>query len=157
MADLQVGALATAVLATVEQTPEQRGSGLRVLHWTSAGHPPPLLIEPDGRSRLLTADPDLLLGLDPATVRTDHSQELPAGATLLLYTDGLVERRGSGLDEGLDWLLDATRGRQSQDLDQLCDALLDAVADSAEDDIALLVMRAHPIPRPDGTGPARAD
>ena len=59
MRDLQVGALATAVLAVVEQTAEQRRSGLRTLRWTSAGHLPPLLLEADGASRLLTSDPDL--------------------------------------------------------------------------------------------------
>ena len=157
MADLQVGALATAVLATVEQTAEQREAGLRLLRWSNAGHPPPLLIEPDGTSRLLTAEPDLLLGLDPSTGRTDHSQELPPGATVLLYTDGLVERRGASIDEGLGWLLAATRDRQHQDLAPLCDALLDEVADSAEDDIALLVMRAHPEdrPRPDAAESTR--
>ncbi len=158
MQDLQVGALTTVVLATVEQTDEQRRHGLRTLRWSNAGHPPPLLIEADGTSRLLTGDPDLLLGLDPTTGRTDHSVELQPGATVLLYTDGLVERRGASLDDGLAWLLEATHGQFESTPDELCDTLLEAVGGTAEDDIALLVMRAHPEdrPRPVTARPAQA-
>jgi serine phosphatase RsbU (regulator of sigma subunit) len=148
MRDLQVGALATAVLAIVEQTTEQRDAGIRTLRWTSAGHLPPLLLEPDGTSRLLTTDPDLLLGLDATAERSDHQVELQPGSTVVLYTDGLVERRGTSIDEGLDWLLTATADRHDLSPDQLSDILLDAVRDSAEDDIALLVVRAHPEDRP---------
>lgn len=156
LGDLQVGALATAMLARVEQTAEQRTAGLRHLRWSNAGHLPPVLLEPDGTSRLLTGEPDLLLGLDPATGRGDHAVLLAPGSTVLLYTDGLVERRGASIDDGLAWLLAAVRGRQAQDLDGLCDELLDEVAGSAEDDVALLVLRAHPEdqPRPAAAGPA---
>jgi serine phosphatase RsbU (regulator of sigma subunit) len=117
-----------------------------------------VLLEPGGSSRLLTTAPDLLLGLDPATARADHSLELPPGSTVLLYTDGLVERRGVSLDDGLAWLLAATAERPDLTPDQLCDVLLEAVADTAEDDIALLVMRAHPEdrPRPDTASRAAA-
>ena len=144
MRDLQVGALATALLATVEQTAEQREAGARTLRWTNAGHPPPLLVEPDGTSRLLTTDPDLLLGLDPETARADHSVELQPGSTVLLFTDGLIERRGVDIDDSLAWLLAATDGRPDLTPDQLCDVLLGAVRDTAQDDIALLVVRVHP-------------
>ncbi len=156
MRDLQVGALATTVLAVVEQTAEQRDAGVRTLRWANAGHPPPLLIEADGTSRLLTTDPDLLLGLDPDTTRVDHSVDVLPGSTVLLYTDGLVERRGASLDDSLAWLLGATRSTGGLTPDQLCDQLLEAVADTAEDDIALLVLRAHPDePRPGRGGPRR--
>lgn len=157
MSGLQVRALATAVLARVEQTEQQRAAGLRLLRWSNAGHPPPLLLEPDGTARLLTGEPDLLLGLDPATGRGDHSQVLAPGATVLLFTDGLIERRGASIDDGLAWLLAATRGRQSQDLDALCDYLLDEVAGSAEDDVALLALRAHPEDRPRSAAAGSAD
>lgn len=158
MRDLQVGALATAVLAVVEQTADQREVGLRWLRWTNAGHLPPLLLEPGGSNRLLTTDPDLLLGLDPATARADHNVELQPGSTVLLSTDGLVERRSVSIDDGLAWLLAVTQGRQDSTPDQLCDVLLEAVVDTAEDDIALLVMRARPEgrPRSDAAGPAAA-
>ena len=111
MRDLQAGTLATAVLAIVEQTTQQRGTGGRTLRWTNAGHPPPLLMGPDGSSRPLLTEPDLLLGLDPLTARTDHSHQMQPGSTVVLYTDGLVERRGASIDDGLAWLVAATHGR----------------------------------------------
>lgn len=97
---------------------------------------------------MLTTDPDLLLGLDPATACADHSVERQPGSTVLLSTDGLVEPRGVSIDDGLAWLLAVTQGRQDSTPDQLCDVLLEAVVDTAEDDIALLVMRARPEGRP---------
>ena len=109
--DLQVGALATAVLATVEQTAEQRQAGLRTLRWTNAGHLPPVLLEPDGTRRLLTSDPDLLLGLDPATARADHSVALQPGSTVLLYTDGGADRRSRSRGDQAPWLVVPGRGR----------------------------------------------
>ncbi len=148
MHDLRVGALATAVLAVVEQTPDQRAAGLRTLRWTNAGHLPPLLIGPDGSSRLLVSDPDLLLGVDPSTERADHTIELQPGSMVVLYTDGLVERRGVSIDEGLTWLLAATGGRSDLTPDQVCDLLLEAVGTTVEDDIALLALRAHPKGQP---------
>ena len=142
--DLRVDTLATALLAVVEQTPGQRASGVQTLRWSNAGHPPPLLVAPDGSSRLLTSEADLLLGIDPMTPRADHTVELQPGSIVVLYTDGLVERRGASLDEGLAWLVGATRGQAGLTPDQLCDLLLDGVARTAEDDIALLVMRVRP-------------
>lgn len=153
MRDLQVGTLATAVLATVNPPSRRDPAGSRTLRWSNAGHPPPLLLAPEGTSRLLRSEPDLLLGLDPATARADHSHHLQPGSTVLLYTDGLVERRGAGIDDGLAWLLAATTDRADLTPDQLCDLLLDAVTDTAEDDIALLVIRVLP---PDQGRPADA-
>ena len=63
------------------------------------------------------------------------------GATVLLYTDGLVERRGATIDDGLTWLAEATAGLSGLPLADLCDELLDQVAGHAEDDIALLGLR----------------
>jgi len=157
MRDLEVGALATAVLAKVEQTPEQRAQGLRLLRWSSAGHLPPLLVEPDGTAQLLTSEPDLLLGLDAGTDRGDQTHELRPGSTVVLYTDGLVERRGRTIDDGLAWLVGAAQRLAHLTPDELCDALLAEVVGTAEDDIALLVLRAHPEdrPRPADAGPSR--
>jgi len=140
--DLDVGALATAVLAKVEQTREDAAAGLRTLRWSNAGHPPPLLIRPDGTTVLLTTPADLLLGLDAGSDRADHVARLEPGSTVLLYTDGLVERRGASLDDGLDWLVDTAGALAGLDLDGLCDALLGLVGADAEDDVALLALRA---------------
>ena len=160
--DLAVDAMATIVLAQVEQTPEHRAAGTRLLRWSNAGHPPPLLITPDGEARLLDTEPDLLIGLDPDTGRHDHTVVLQPGATVLLYTDGLIERRDAPLDAGLAWLAD-TAGRLSHlDLEDLCDELLAQVGGQVDDDVALLALRAHREDRPrpaeagPGTNPRRA-
>nr|WP_279628737.1 PP2C family protein-serine/threonine phosphatase [Streptomyces subrutilus] len=71
------------------------------LTWSNAGHPPPLLRTPDGRVTSLV-EHDLLLhpGLGRFR-RTEHQRDLPAGSTLLLYTDGLIERRGRDIDASI--------------------------------------------------------
>lgn len=95
----------------------------------------------DGTARLLDIAADLLVGLDPATPRTDHQAVLEPGSTVLLCTDGLVERRHAGLDDGLSWLIQAATDLADLRPDQLCDTLLEQVSDDAEDDIALLALR----------------
>ena len=79
------------------------GGGAWRLSWTNAGHPPPPLLErPGGRpERLATQDPLLWPGLT-GRPRTSQHRLLPAGATLLLYTDGLIERRGGDIDAAID-------------------------------------------------------
>jgi serine phosphatase RsbU (regulator of sigma subunit) len=129
------------VLATVEPA---RGDGPRVLRWSNAGHPPPLLLEADGTVTVLERESDLLLGVDPDVPRADHEVALPPGATVLFYTDGLVERRGASLDQGLAWLVDAVAPCAGLPLEELCDRLLGELAGAVEDDVALLALRAHP-------------
>jgi len=158
MRDLAVGSLVTAILAKVEQTPDEAAAGLRTLRWSNAGHPAPLLISPDGDAELLVRGVDLLLGVVPERPRHDHAVSLAPGSTVLLYTDGLVERRGSSLDEGTALLRTAaTRlARAGLTLDQLCDALLAELGGDFDDDVALLAVRAHPEdrPRPPEAGPS---
>ena len=140
---LGVDTTATAVLARLEQTPAEVEEGVTRLRWSNAGHPPPVVLAPDGSVDLLsTDDPDLLLGLDPDTRRADHRLRLRPGDTLLLYTDGLVERRDAGLSEGLAWLVDSLTGWGDADPEDLCDHLLDAVGEH-EDDLVLLALRAR--------------
>ena len=112
-----------------------------------AGHPPPMVIDEHGRvSALAPGQPNLLLGLFPETRRAGHEVLLREGTTLLLYTDGLVERRGQPLDEGLDRLRDlltdlAARDR-GLDLEELCDEVLEVMlTDRPEDDVALVAVR----------------
>ena len=156
MRDLAVPALATAVLAQVEQTESEARQGLRVLRWSNAGHPPPVLLHPDGHTELLSRPPDLLLGLDPDTDLHDHTAVLRPGATVLLYTDGLVERRDASLDEGLEWLCGTVGQLADLPLEQLCDALLSHLDEEVEDDVALLAIRAYAEdgPRPPEAGPS---
>ena len=153
--DLDVEATATMVLAQVQQSPDQQAAGLRTLRWSNAGHPPPLLITPAGTTSYLTTEPDLLLGLDPDTSRTNHDAVLQTGSTVLLFTDGLIERRGAHLQAGLDWLAHTVADLAHLTLDELCDALLARIGDRTEDDVALLALRAHheDAPRPPDAGP----
>ena len=137
---LQVDTLATAVIAQIHR--DQLGDTDRtVLHWSNAGHLPPVLIHPDGSVELLDDEPDLLLGVQPDAPRVDRSRVLAHGTTLLLYTDGLVERRGEGLDDGLHRMVDLTKTLADQTLAVLCDRLLRELAHEAEDDVALLAVR----------------
>jgi serine phosphatase RsbU (regulator of sigma subunit) len=153
---LDVEALATVVLARIERIPDEPVTGRRVLRWSNAGHLPPVLLLADGSSTLLDRPADLLLGVDPGADRHDHTQDLPDGATLLLFTDGLVERRGEDLDRGVARLKDALQDLGRTPLDELCDLLLDRLgADAGEDDIALLAVRGYreDEPRPVEAGP----
>jgi serine phosphatase RsbU (regulator of sigma subunit) len=138
--------MATAAVARVEQTPEQRDAGLTTLRWSNAGHPPPLVLHTDGRVEELAAErPDLMLGVDPAAPRTESVLTVRRGATLLLYTDGLVEGRDLPLDEGIGRLRDALAELGDQPLDRLCDAVIERLRpERLQDDIALVAIRLHP-------------
>lgn len=131
------GVMATVVLARLESA----AAGGRRLRWSSAGHLPPLLVVPGRRSRYLYAEPGLPLGVDPDLPRPDNEEEFPAGATVLLHTDGLVEHRSRSLDEGMNLVADIATACAAVPLARLCDTLL-AYADGAfEDDVALLAAR----------------
>ncbi|HEX4778039.1 MAG TPA: PP2C family protein-serine/threonine phosphatase, partial [Acidimicrobiia bacterium] len=108
----------------------------------TAGHPPPLVVTPSGDTVFAQARPGTPLGaLAGETYRELHVSLAP-GTTVLLYTDGLVERRGESLDTGLDRLARAAAAAATADLDTLADGLLETVAGpSHSDDIALLALR----------------
>lgn len=130
---LELDLLATALLARIEHG---------VLRWSSAGHLPPVICRPDGSVAVLQGESDLLLGLDPHTPRAEHLVELPPGSTLLLYTDGLVERREENLDQGLARLAAAAAECCGRDADEFCDVILAAMLPTEpEDDVAVLVVR----------------
>ncbi|MGQ7294936.1 SpoIIE family protein phosphatase [Quadrisphaera sp. KR29] len=155
--DLEVGAMATVLLAKVVQTPPMAERGERLLRWSNAGHPPPLLLGPDGRARYLERDPELLIGLAPEAARRSHEVPLEAGATLLVFSDGLVERRGATLTTGLEWLARTVEELADLGAEDLCDELLRRVGERVEDDVAVVALRAHPTdrPRPAEAGPER--
>ena len=156
---LAVDGLATVVVARVERTPDLPVTGSRTLRWTNAGHLPPVLLHADGSTELLDTEPDVLVGLDADLERQDHTVQVPDGSTLLLFTDGLVERRGEHLDIGLLALQAVLRGLAHLPLPQLCDELLARMSPQAgDDDIALLAVRAHPEDalRPAGAGDHRS-
>ena len=155
---LAVSTMATVVLARVERHPDVPVASTRVLRWSNAGHLPPVLLAPDGSTTLLETRPELMLGIDPDAPRTDHTAELGDGHTLLLVTDGLVERRDADLDQGLAMMREVLRDLGETSLEELCDTLLDRMlpVDGA-DDVAIVAVRAHPEdrPRPPEAGPNR--
>jgi PAS domain S-box-containing protein len=122
---LRVDTTASAVVARIEQSPDERERGITRLRWSNAGHPPPMVINPDGTVVVLSGiEADLLLGIDPNSARIESEISVDRGATVLLYTDGLVERRGQSLDEGLTRLRDLLIELSGLGLDELCDELL---------------------------------
>jgi PAS domain S-box-containing protein len=143
---LQIETLATALVARLEQTPVQVADGARTLRWSSAGHPPAMIRRADGTVEVLAAEDDLLLGLDPAAERHDSTLELRPGDTVLLYTDGLVERRDSALSDGLDRLEATLAEVGGLPIGELCDVLLSRLLPPApDDDVALVALRAQPV------------
>lgn len=116
--------------------------GLWQLHWTNAGHPPPLLITHDGRARYLTDAHGILLGTGSTKPRRDAVVTLPPRSTLMLYTDGLIESPSHSLDHGLDLLGKHAASLARRALDSFSDTLLEQVrpADN-DDDVAFLAVR----------------
>ncbi|MEV8554249.1 SpoIIE family protein phosphatase [Streptomyces glaucescens] len=108
---------------------------------SSAGHLPPLLTTEDGRTRFLEDGSGLLLGMDPDMPRPRAKDAVPANATVLLYTDGLIERRDESLDDALGRLSRHTAALAREPLDVLCDELLIGLGADSDDDIALLAVR----------------
>ena len=137
--------MATLVFARVTRT----GDGRWQLSWTNAGHPPPLLVTRDGLARYLTGGHSLLLGTGVSTSRPDATAELPPGATLLLYTDGLIEAPGQTLGDGLDRLRQHAAALAQRPLPSFTDQLLRRVRPPGLDDIAVLALRT---PSPPTTG-----
>lgn len=165
MHDLMLPTTATAVVGRVEQTPDERERGVTRIRWSNAGHLPPMVIDSAGQvSALIGVDTDLLLGITADTERHESVAVVDRGATVLLYTDGLVERRGESLEVGLqrleDTLAEVCRPGQGQDeglsLDAVVDELLQRLVPAqGDDDVALLAVRLHrqDRPRPDEAGP----
>jgi PAS domain S-box-containing protein len=159
MAVLGTDVLATAAVARLEQTDDERARGVTRLRWANAGHLPPLVLQPDGSvAELASWQGDLLLGVDAGTVRKESVVTLDRGATVLLYTDGLVERRDSDLDAGVLRLRRTLADLASLPLEQLLDEVLERLVDGRpEDDVAVVAVRLHPQdrPRPTEAGPNR--
>ena len=176
---LRVDTTASVVMARFEQTPTERDEGVTRMRWSNAGHPPPLVavaldgpdvVDPvDVTDQLAPADVEvrelwgdetnLLLGLFPDAERTESVITLPRGATVLLYTDGLVERRGEGLGDGIARLADVLRELTAEgvELDRACDEVVRRMLPGRpDDDVAIVAVRLHreDRPRPPEAGPA---
>ena len=117
------------------------------LTYSSAGHPPGILTLPDGRTRLLEDGRSFPLAVRPGIERTEASCVVPARAALLLYTDGLVERRRRSMDTGIAQAGATVHRGGSADVEDLATAIMTAMAPDGgyEDDVALVLYR-HPAP-----------
>jgi serine/threonine-protein kinase RsbW len=130
--------MATALFAELDPVSGQ----LRI---ASAGHLPPLLAS-EGSVEFLPVRPSRMLGTPPAPAPAlEWAGVLPVGATLVLFTDGLVESRTADIDEGLEQLQAAVARAGTSDPDELCDRLLTELTGvHRADDIALLVLTRLP-------------
>jgi anti-sigma regulatory factor (Ser/Thr protein kinase)/putative methionine-R-sulfoxide reductase with GAF domain len=131
-----------ATLAILELDPASEE-----LEAVTAGHLPPLLVEPNGQARLLEQKHGL-----PVGIRSGHDYQasrypFPTGSTLLLYTDGLIERRGESIDEGFDRLVAAADAAAQRTDASFADRVYHSLLDETplEDDVALLAIEAVPL------------
>lgn len=119
---------------------ERDADGARLLRYANAGHLPPLLRLPDGSVELLDEGVSVLIGVGLGIAHEAATRLIPDGSTLLLYTDGLVERRTRGVTEGIEQLkaLVAEGPREADALRE--HVLAGMVPGHREDDIAVLVI-----------------
>jgi integral membrane sensor domain MASE1/anti-sigma regulatory factor (Ser/Thr protein kinase) len=134
MRELQPGVMATVVYAQFD--PATRG-----LCYASAGHPPPLLVLGPHNARYLDQGRAPPVGVSSVVDFVEASVWVEPGATLLFYTDGLVERRTERIDDRLE-LLQRAAGEAPDDLEAACDHLIDSLLDHGPaDDVAVLAVR----------------
>jgi len=138
-----MAALATVVYGVIG--PADR-DGARPFRWCNAGHPPPLLHLPGGEVAELTEGSSGVLGAPLGEDRQEGECILPPGASLVLYTDGLVERPGVPLGQSIEQLCDALREQlEDATAGDICDTILRLQpTGETRDDIALLAARVLP-------------
>jgi GAF domain-containing protein len=128
--------IATAIVGYLDRQPD----GGYELQWSNAGHPPPVLLHPDGTVESLGGH-DLLLGSKLLVRRHNRTIPLAAGSTLLLHTDGLIETRTATVDDGTARLHHRLRNHTTTALPDLLADIVTHVAPDRDDDIAALAIR----------------
>jgi serine phosphatase RsbU (regulator of sigma subunit) len=126
--------MSTCVYAVLDPT---RGE----VRCANAGHPPPLLVRGDGSVSFLAGEPGLPFGVSGKTDYPELRATIDPGSTVLLYTDGLVEKRGESIDVGLERLRGVVAAAPPAP-ETLCQRLVDSLIDGPpDDDVALLAVR----------------
>lgn len=136
-----LGKTESAHLATLVYA--QYDPATRVFRWANAGHPPPLLIGPGSVTGFLEGGHRAMIGVGIDSDARAGEITAPNGATLVLYTDGLIEERSASLSEGLDRLLKVAAAHHDADPETLLDEILGSllVRDRLDDDVAVLAVR----------------
>jgi sigma-B regulation protein RsbU (phosphoserine phosphatase) len=134
---LYPGTYATCIYALVTTAAD----GTMRLEHSTAGHPPSLLVTAQGDTRYLSEGHGPLLGVDPHSERPSAVDVLPPGSSVLFYTDGLIERRGESLDQGMTRLRQHAAALARHPVEALCEELLAGLGLNQSDDIALLAVR----------------
>ncbi|MEU6096980.1 GAF domain-containing SpoIIE family protein phosphatase [Streptomyces sp. NPDC047079] len=119
---------------------EPAGAAWR-LHWSSAGHIPPLLITPGRRAEYLFAEPGLPLNVDSGQPRPDRTHPLPPDTTVVFFTDGLIEHPHHPIDESLNELAELATTNAALPLQDFVQALADHHPSDGHDDMAVLALR----------------
>jgi serine phosphatase RsbU (regulator of sigma subunit) len=136
---LRVASMATMVYARA--VPPRGHDRTWRLEVANAGHPPVLLRGPDGEVRLLDGATGLLVGVDASSRRITRVIQVPAGSTLLAYTDGLIERPGEDMDRGIGELAQRLAAAPvTASPEELCAVAISGALDG-RDDVALLAVR----------------
>lgn len=119
----------------------------RELTYAGAGHPPPLLHDPEtGDVTQLEASQRSPLGWPSTAALHDERMTVSADARLALYTDGLVERRGAGIDEGIERLAAALTASGEETAEAAVESIVARVVPNPEDDVALLLVTFAAVP-----------
>jgi serine phosphatase RsbU (regulator of sigma subunit) len=145
---LQLDTLATVLVGRLEPASGTTGEEARRFRFSNAGHPPPLLVGEDGTVSVLEQEfGNPLLGVG-VLFRTEDVVVLEPEATIVLYTDGLVERRGQSLEDGISRLKGVLAELAGAGPEDLCDGILARMMpERPEDDVALLVAKLRPLHR----------
>jgi serine phosphatase RsbU (regulator of sigma subunit)/anti-sigma regulatory factor (Ser/Thr protein kinase) len=135
----ELGPLAMTTLAYIVLDPAEE-----MLELVVAGHLPPLLVRPGGEAEYLPLQGAIALGASPTSTYRCDTMPFSAGAMLVLYTDGLVERRGASIDEGLERLRALSAG--VHDVGNIANDVVDRlIADEPEDDVAVIAAHLPPL------------
>jgi anti-sigma regulatory factor (Ser/Thr protein kinase) len=135
----ELGPVAMTTLAYVVLDPAEEA-----LELVLAGHPPPLLVGAGGEAEYLPLQGSIALGASPTSTYRSEFASFPAGTMLVLYTDGLVERRGASIDDGLEQL--RALGTGVERVASVCTDIVDRMlTDEPEDDVAVVAARLPPL------------